>query len=393
MKTLFATGKLGNLVELVSTSENIELNFYQSPDKTKILIMQTNPWVENRQFVEAAMYEASTFDKLWSKNLPAEFKNSPIETYYYNVDNAGNLYFLLNYLESDEPRLIGMGMGLLGAKTEKAKMLVLPNKNHYKIENGRAMISADGKMVVGGLYKNTLKPDEDKMQNMSKKEKIKYEAELAKNKEVGVFSHIVDNATFAVTSDFKKFPDEVSEKLAYAEGLLSAGAGNKFYSSSKLEEVSGEFYLIENHRYGITSGSTTFSVEREFVITKINKQGTIAWTKIFPKNTGGELITFNVLVNNGKLHLFYLEHPKNIKNNSIDNYDPLKYEQIANYNGSVLVALEISSDGSAVRESLYENKGWCYDPQSFNILLEKDNSLLLRMINRGEERFDVVKVK
>jgi hypothetical protein len=76
----------------------------------------------------------------------------------------------------------------------------------------------------------------------------------------------------------------------------------------------------------------------------------------------------------------------------LETYVPEKYKEIKNYNGSAVVALEISSDGSAKRTKIFDNKGWCYDPQPFNILIEKDNSLLMRMINRDKERFDVIKV-
>jgi hypothetical protein len=391
LKTLYADGKQGSMEELLNTSEKIDLNFYQSPDKTKILTVAERPWVDGRQNTEATMYEASTFKKIWKKNLPTEFKNSPIESYYYNVDNAGNLYFLLNYIESENPRVFGKGMGILGSKTEKAKIVALPNKTHFSMENGKAMIAANGKFVFSGLYKLDAEKDEAAMKSMSKKEKVKYEKELEAKKEVGFFSYVVDNNTFEVIADTKKFPEDVAQKLDYAGGLLTKGAAHKYYTSSKLVESGGEFYMIENHKYTI-SGDGVATYEREFIISKINKQGSIAWTKIFPKKTVNNLNTFNVMVNNDKVYLFYLEHPDNLEESTIENYNSEKYKEIKNYNGSVVVALEISSDGSANRKQIFENKGWCYDPQPFNILLEKNNSLLLRMINRGEERFDVLKV-
>jgi hypothetical protein len=155
--------------------------------------------------------------------------------------------------------------------------------------------------------------------------------------------------------------------------------------------VQGEFYMIENHKYTI-SGDGIATYEREFIISKIGKKGQILWTKIYPKSTVNKLNTFNILVKGDKMYLFYLEHPKNLENSTVETYNELKYENIGNYNGSVMVALEVSSDGSAKRDKVFENKGWCYDPQPFNILLEGENSLLLRMINKDQERFDVLKV-
>lgn len=392
MKTLYADGKLGSMDEILNTEEKVDVNFYQSPDKTKLLTVTDRPWVDGKQNVEATMYEASTLKKLWDKKLPTDFKNAAMESYYYNVDNAGNLYFLTNYIESENPRVIAMGMGILGSTSDKAKMAALPNKNHVSIENGRAMIAANGKLIFTGLYKQDAPKDENLMQSMSKKEKAKYEAQLKLNKEVGFFSFLVDNATLEVVSNFKKFPDEVARKLDYAGGLLTAGAGNKFYKASQLVESNGEFYMIENHSYTI-SGDAVATYEREFIVSKVNKQGSIAWTKIYPKNTVNNLNTFNVLVHDDNVHLFYLEHPDNLENSTVDNYNPEKYKDIKNYNGSVVVALEISPDGSAKRTKVFDNKGWCYDPQPFNITLKKDNALLLRMLNKGDERFDVVNIQ
>ncbi|MCE3280438.1 MAG: hypothetical protein K0S44_2629 [Bacteroidetes bacterium] len=391
LKTLYADGKLGPLTELYKSDVKVDLNFYQSPDKTKILSITERPWINERQNVEATMYEAANFKKIWTKNLPIEFKGSPIETYYYNVDNSGNLYFLLNYIESEDPRVIGIGMGILGSKSEKAKIVALPNKNHYNIENGRAMIAANGKFVFTGIYKNEIKKDEAAMKGMSNKEKVKYQKELVLKKEIGTFSFLVDNNTFEVVTEFQKFPDDVAAKLAYGGGLLTEGAANKYYVASKLIEAGGDFYLVENHKYTIT-GDGVSTYEREFIVSKINSKGSIAWTKIFPKNTVNNLNTFNVLVRGDNVHLFYLEHPANLENSSLETYVPEKYKEIKNYNGSAVVALEISSDGSAKRTKIFDNKGWCYDPQPFNILIEKDNSLLMRMINRDKERFDVIKV-
>ncbi|MDF2437944.1 MAG: hypothetical protein K0Q95_2320 [Bacteroidota bacterium] len=392
IKTVYSDGRLGALNEILNTNEKVDVDFYQSPDKTKLLTIASWPWVDGKQNVEATMFEAATLRKLWNKRLPTDFKNGSMESYYYNVDNTGNVYFLMQYVINKEERQIGMGMGILGIANEKAKMVPLISKNPGQIENGRAMIAANGKFIFTGLYKSELQKDESAMASMSRKEKAEYEKQRTFNKEVGFFSFMVDNNTMEVTSDFKKFPEEVSKKLDYAGGLLTSGAGNKYYKASQLVEANGDFYIIENHSYTIT-GDAVATYEREFIVSKVNKQGSIAWTKVYPKNTINNLNTFNVLVHDNNVHLFYLEHPDNLENSTIDSYLPEKYKDIKNYNGSVVVALEISSDGSAKRTKIFDNKGWCYDPQPFNITLKKDNSLLLRMINKGDERFDVINIQ
>ena len=206
MKTVFADGKLGDMVEILNTAEKVDLNFYQSPDKTKILILQDNPWVEQRQMSEAILYEASTFKKVWSKKLPSEYKSSVMESYFYNLDNQGNLYFLFNYLEDADAKKVGTGVGVLSDKAEKAKMLPLPNKNNYTIENGRAKVTSDGKLVFTGLYKFLPKKDEQRYKELSKKERVVYDKELEAQKEIGFFCYYFDKDAFTVSADFKKLP-------------------------------------------------------------------------------------------------------------------------------------------------------------------------------------------
>lgn len=102
------------------------------------------------------------------------------------------------------------------------------------------------------MYKLSVKKDEQRYKEMSKKERVVYDKELEAQKEIGFFSYYFDKDAFTVTADFKKFPEEVAKKLDYAGGLLTFGAANKYYSASGLVEVQGEFYMIENHKYTIS---------------------------------------------------------------------------------------------------------------------------------------------
>ena len=99
------------------------------------------------------------------------------------------------------------------------------------------------------------------------------------------------------------------------------------------------------------------------------------------------------MVNNNKVYLFYAEHPDNVEEGtSVTDYNPKKYKQIRNFNGSVLVCTTFDESGNLKRTSLFKNDGWCYDPISTNITLEKNNSLIFRMINKKQERYDVLKI-
>lgn len=392
IKTVNPNGTLGNMEEIASSPEKLSIYNYTSTNKTKFLLINEQPWVDGKQNTSATLYDGKSLNKLWSKQLPDEFKNSKIECYFYNIDDNGNISFLFNYLADIDTKQLGIGVGFIQNGSQKAKMYALPNEKKHSIENGRTLITEDNKFIFTGLFKEKVVEDEEKMKGMKSKEIVKYKAELKTKKRAGIFSFLVDITTGAIKTQFEFYPEDVAQKLDYAQGLVEKGAGNKYYTASQLITLNGEFYLIENHKYSIT-GDGIATYEREFIVSKINSKGEISWIKIFPKNTINNLNTFNILTHNNKVYLFYLEHPKNLANSTIENYVPEKYAEIRNYNGTVVVALEVNSDGSATRKQLFENKGWCYDPQPFNILLEKDNSIVLRMINKDEERFDVIKIQ
>jgi hypothetical protein len=389
MKTLMANGKPGDMKLFTTGPEKLDVYFYQSKDKTLIMALHSKPWEDGHQRDEAELYDVN-MNKLATKKLPDEYKDHPIQTYNYSLDNNGNISFMMSYLVSQEPKVFGLGVGTIPVKSDKAKMVTLASED-LDINNARVLASEDGHFILTGLYKHIEEKDMALWKKMNHKEHVAYEKELEAKKEVGIFSFLVDLNTMAVVKSKTPFPAEVTAKMDYAQGLLSKGAVNKYYVASALIENGGEYYLVENHKYTITSDNSSSTYEREFIISKINKAGSISWIKIFPKNTVNSLNTFNTLVNNGKVYLFYLEHPKNLKM-GLKDYEPLKYDDIRSYNGSVVVAQELSPDGEATRKQLFENKGWCYDPQPFNILLEKDNSLLLRMIKHKDERFDVMKI-
>lgn len=391
IKVVFADGKLGDLLEIASTTEKFDVNLYINNDKSKILMIFENPWNNGHQDVTATLFNADNFSKIWKKQMPDEYKGASIETYYYKLNNAGDFCFLFNYLISKDPQVIGKGMGVVNNGTEKAKFIVFPNKDNHEIENGRVEFTEAGKFIFTGLFKENVSLKEGESNGLSKKEKAKLEQDHESKKRAGIFSYYVDVATSNLVTNFEFFPEDVAQKLSYSQGLVLAGAGHKYYTASGLENLNGDFYLFENHKYTI-SGNGVATFEREFIVTKINSKGAISWTKIFPKNTVNSLNTFNILKHDGRLYVFYLEHPKNLEKSTINDYEPTKYADIKTYNGSVVVGLEISSDGSAVRKQIFENSGWCYDPQPYNILLAKDNKLLIRMINRGRERFDAIAV-
>ena len=94
IKTINTDGTLGTLEEIASSPEKINIYNYVSTNKTKFLLINEQPWVDGKQNTSATLYDGKTLNKTWTKQLPDEFKNSKIESYYYNIDDNGNISFL-----------------------------------------------------------------------------------------------------------------------------------------------------------------------------------------------------------------------------------------------------------------------------------------------------------
>lgn len=394
MKTITLDGKQDDFKEIArmqSDSWGINgRNFYYilCPDKSKLLLMQEFEWPKKPSETHIILYDLKNFEKIWEKDLPNGYNNSTLSTYSYNLDNAGNFNFLFRYRLSSENEDLGICMGILNSKSDQAKIIELNPEQGKEIYNSRVMQTKDGKFLYTGIYKDIY----------NKKEK--------KNRKAGIFAFLISPSGSIESSQFSPFPADVDQKLTYDLGLVEAAAGQKYYSITKLEEMNGSFYLFENHSYTINSNGAYTSYEREFIVTRIDGKGKVQWTKIFPKATFSKMNTYNIVARNNKFYLFYMENPVNLEKYTLETYEPKKYKEIGKFNGSTFMGLEISEDGSASRKVIMENNGWCYDPEPYNILVDKDNGLLLRMVydksqkghdkrteNDGKERYDILRIQ
>lgn len=334
-----------------------------SEDKSKMAILST----KNRD-IEIAVYNSKTFAKISTKKVLEAYKNSTIRAMNYRIDNAGNLYYLFYYMKDFEKRIGGFALAV-NADNQKPTIVELP-LDRFEIQNG-AFEFVNNDIVFSGLFKdetNSAKPD------------------------VGFFSFFIDGKTLEIKrKGFDYFDPHVKEKLSYADGLVKKDPADKFYSFENIFTFNENVYLIESHSYAI-SGNGYISYERELIVSKFNKEGKLEWMKIIPKFTANKLNDFNFLVRNNKVYLFYAEHPKNMEKSTVDEYDPKKYNEIKNYNGSLLVCTTFDEKGNLSRKEVLKNDGWCYDPISTNIIVDKENGVILKMINRNNERYDKITI-
>jgi len=353
-------------------------NFYVSfsPDDSKMAIILEFQWPKKPSDVQADVYETATLKKMGSKKLLDSYGNSTISTSNYKLSNDGTFFYLFYYMIDFEEQIGGFAFASIQPDASKTVVTELPF-DKLEIKNGTFQFVGD-QLVFSGLFKDIV----------TKKQKKE-----GKIKNVGVYSFFINPKTNEITNKgFDYFTKDVTDKLTYKDGLIEESPANKYYSFENIFTFNGNVYLIESHSYTISSNNSSMSVEREFIVSKFNKTGKLEWMRVIPKFTANNLNEFNFIVKNNKVYLFYAEHPKNLEKGSVTDYNPKKYAAIRNYNGSVLVCTTFDEQGNLSRKDLFRSEGWCYDPVSTNILMDKDNGLLLRMINKDKERYDKITV-
>jgi|GEM_PF-2195952 hypothetical protein len=350
-------------------------NFYVSfsPDNSKMAITSEFQWPKKTPEVKTDLYETATLKKTGSKQLLTSYGNSTISSSSYKIGNDGTFFYLFYYMIDFEEEVGGFAFASIQPNASKTIVTELPFTN-IEIKNGDIEFIGD-KIVFSGMFKDIV----------TKKQKKE-----GKIKKVGFYSFFINPKTNEIINKgFDYFPADVAAKMTYKDGLIEESPADKFYSFENIFTLNDNIYLMESHSYAISSSNgASISFERELIVSKFNKSGKLEWMRVIPKFTGGRLNDFNFMVKNNQVYLFYAEHPKNLEKGTVTDYNAKKYSPIRTYNGSLLVCTTFDEAGNINRKEVFRNEGWCYDPVPTNILLDKDNGLLLRMINKDKERYD-----
>lgn len=374
-------GSLKQIAQSINDQTNLGYRDYSvsfSPDNSKMIVVSEITMTDRSRETIVDAYEFPSYKKLFTKKLLNVYEQSTIATYSYKIDNEGRIFYMFNYMMDFEEKIQGKAIATIQPNDQKNVVTKIPF-DKMEVQNGVFEFVND-KLVLAGAFKDVV---------------TKQEKKKGKVANVGVFSFFIDPKTSEVLNKgYDYFSPAVSEKLNYKDGLIQANPGDKYYSFEQILTINNNVYLIESHSYVISGDKGYYTFERELIVSKFNSTGKLEWMRIIPKYTCNELNSFNYVVNNNKVYLFYAEHPDNVEEGkSVTDYNPKKYKQIRNFNGSVLVCTTFDENGNLNRTSLFRNEGWCYDPIPTNISLEPNNSLIFRMINRGKERYDVLKIK
>jgi hypothetical protein len=386
LKTVTVEGKLEKTWTKITSLESdpfgvVGRNFYCSisPDFSQLIIVSQFAWDKKPQITAINRYNPATMEKIVGDiNLPSNYKAGDVSNYNFNVDNRGSITYIMKFWNKQTDDNMSYAFSFVDKRNAKPMINELVIAPKWEMGDCMAKQAENGNIIYAGTFKDV----------PVKKSKLELKA--------GAFFFSVDSTGKLISNEFKYFSEEVEKKLYYeVGGNVGKPAAKKFFRIKQIIEINGDYYMIANNSYSLMDGAIENPIEREFIVSKFQANGKMEWIKSFPKFTRGDLNGFNLMVHNNKFYLFYLEHPKNVKKKEkgLNDYDPEDYNCIYNNHGSVVVGLEISPDGTAVRNTVEDaDKDWFFISASPNTTLEKGNSLLIKMIKGKNERFDVLKI-
>jgi hypothetical protein len=377
LRSISKSGQLDNFKEIDSNPER-GADFYvkTTPDSSKFLIINELQLPGKAQVVKLTLYNASDFTKLWNKTLPDGYKESGIRSSSYVVNNEGAVAFYFYYMKDFENEEVGGAISVMSKDNDQATAVELdlpkPREPYLLVMK----FKDDNELACAGIFR-------DNPKRVAKDKKVR---------NAGIFYYFVNVTDMSLTSSGNDyFPAEVAEQLTY-KGAEGTTPGEKYYSSSQLEIVDGNYYLLSEHGYDYSDGAR---YRKEIVVSKISStEGKVEWTRLLQKNSTDRSGLYNVLGNKGKLYVFCLEHPDVEKRFAAGKiYKPGDYPLVSGISGPNVMAYEIDEKGVVKRNVIYKNEGFCYQPQYQDITLQADNDLLIYMKQGGNEKFGTINVK
>jgi hypothetical protein len=193
------------------------------------------------------------------------------------------------------------------------------------------------------------------------------------------------------------------EKLTY-KSVGGKEPGEKYISLIQIVEMNKIIYVVAENSYAITvsssnGGGHTTDYHQELIVSKLNSEGSVEWTRVIPRSAGsretGALsdetasTKYNFVINGNKMNFIYLDHPKNVKKYTLDNFEPGEFGSVQGIRGPNLICVSLDASGNAERNVLHENEDFCAIPQMEDVLLNKKN-LIIYMKQGGDEKFGLI---
>ncbi len=358
------------LLNIACEKKNFDVNNFKaifSPDKSKLLVLHILYKGSTGIEVTAHAFDTNTLDKIYETPLKYKLNGEDLSFGSFLISNNGDITCTpvkvkIVYMPLNPPKVDYTPLPALfrfKAKDTIPQIIDFPKECS---EKPSFKLQAEGESIFA--YGVCVNP---------------------KRKQADLFYAKFDPAVnkFVAFNTISSSP--IARKLAETQG--------SYLFTSKLIITPEEVFVICHNSYDmrimLEHGSYIEHYDKELVVARFNsKSDGIKKLSLIPKFCLYNLKDYHTCAKNGSLYIIYAEHPKNLEAYTLEKYDAKKYNKIGSYNGAVIVCTKLSTDGSMSRETLFRNKGWCLKPENLDIVLEKENTLLLHMIKGKKERFD-----
>ena len=298
---------------------------------------------------EFKFYNTESVSQIFSKPLEDITKNRKVERHNYVVDNNGTLsYFITEFANAQD---------LFLKRLSKWEIAVIPFNKTFAQHLSLNFPAPPNYMNSEISYHLEVLPSGDAFATFA------------------VFNHDFATKTFNTTniSEVVSFKDE--KNIAFDQKILDFKGGSFYAILSK--EYNGNLYAFFN---GI----------KFLMLSKIAKDGSMEWYKIFPKSieTRPELfktIDFKILFMDGKINLYYVDHPKNTEKLDLNSFIPKEVATAGPQKGSNVICISVNEKGLAQREVIFTNDEFSILPTGFDSELNK--APYLRLYSKTTEKF------
>lgn len=364
-------------------------NFYivNSPDRSKVLIVSQMQPVGQEESTLFEWYDAVGMKRLWSQKLSPQQKFGQVQTSAFKVDNDGNV--LLNVVYGTSAKEIAafnttVSLGIVKSKSHDITLFSYALDAGKTAASRRIRISNDGIAFIAGLFKDPQVVDGKKI--------------YAGN--AGVYSVKVDLKTGAVSKPLMNyFSKEVEQKITYK------CSGGDFPAAKNIDpvqiiEFEKSFYVVYEFTFQNVNGSIVSRFSKELILVRYNPEGAYSWMKVLPRSAGykdydnvgmeeSSVINYNFIKSENQLNFVYLEHPKNTKRFTVDDFSEPDMEDVNSAKESNAVCISVNESGRLSKTVFEPADDFRIILQFQDVVLNK-KGLLVFMKKGNREKFGTI---
>lgn len=348
-----------------------------------------NKAYESRQNINISVdvYKTSDLQKVYSKTIKEYVKNNEDNSLYshFQIDNSANLSFAIAYQNKEKGKgdeITGIDCGLVRKTDGYIKKYNLPIPDGKKTLKAFKVSSLEGDDVIAFGY----------LGDETKKNKDKTDLSY-------FYKHINTTSLDSKFGLLGEVDETLQQKLTYdIPGMTyMKWPGNKRIYIKDIVTLNKNYYVIAEHHY-ISNYNPVSEKALEIIVTKINEQGKIEWTKILPRYSNSTMSAsmydlfggFEYIAVKDKLSFIYLDNPANLTDVDPYNFNTLTMGITSRIKDSNILKIDLDENGKISRKYLFSNSTFGWKPSIKPIFINK-NELLMFFKFENTERFGIYK--